>query len=150
MHGEHELPSSNAVNKTGSPPHTRGTRDFSLTIFDDGGITPAYTGNTMIKRLINVEDEDHPRIHGEHFPFHFRSPFQLGSPPHTRGTPITVFTTRQQSKDHPRIHGEHLSFMDWLPRVVGSPPHTRGTRSCFFMRFCILGITPAYTGNTSR
>ena len=51
-------------------------------------------------------------------------------------------------KDHPRIHGEHCirNLPLWVYR--GSPPHTRGTHYLDDEDVDLLGITPAYTGNT--
>ena len=70
---------------------------------------------------------DHPRIHGEHQTFILWLHHKIGSPPHTRGTPLHVVNKNKLTRitpaytgntkrfektdytvrDHPRIHGEH-------------------------------------------
>ena len=111
---------------------------------------------------------DHPRLRGEHADTaHYIKPIR-GSPPPTRGTPLSTFlksfslritpayagnTTKPEQlfglvEDHPRLRGEHaISSGEYVP-LVGSPPPTRGTRltpsSCKYS----FRITPAYAGNT--
>ena len=73
------------------------------------------------------ENEDHPRIRGEHSAFSSFIAGLWGSPPHTRGTPGVSFPTsaafritpayagntfseipdEYRNEDHPRIRGEH-------------------------------------------
>ena len=97
------------------------------------------------------------------------SPSHLGSPPHTRGTPVGgessvpairitpayAGNTIQGLKchimlwDHPRIRGEHFLIPLLIASVLGSPPHTRGTRKFSSFIFNSFRITPAYAGNTS-
>ena len=55
---------------------------------------------------------------------------------------------QQQSWDHPRVCGEHELTLFENGLALGSSPRMRGTP---FMRFCavsLLGIIPAYAGNT--
>ena len=115
---------------TGSSPHTRGTRRWSarlrlrcwdhprirgehlrvgLPLGGGVGIIPAYAGNTV--------------------QFLKGPPLNVGSSPHTRGTPTMRPSTRVTAQDHPRIRGEHRD---------------RGTQGQVGR-----GIIPAYAGNTS-
>ena len=75
----------------GSPPHTRGTLRNKIIEIWEGGITPAYAGNTIELVVTSCEEEDHPRIRGEHLIFYHFSIDFLGSPPHTRGTQFFYF-----------------------------------------------------------
>ena len=92
----------------------------------------------------------------------------LGSPPHTRGTPVIHFCSGKCSgitpayagntrflpallygfRDHPRIRGEHSMVGKSRINSKGSPPHTRGTPVSGYKYLLVIGITPAYAGNT--
>ena len=52
-------------------------------------------------------------------------------------------------KDHPRLRGEHHSNQFIEDFNLGSPPPTRGTLYYFVDVNKMVGITPAYAGNTS-
>ena len=112
---------------------------------------------------------DHPRICGEHR-FAGWSTLQLrGSSPHMRGTPNSDGIARRadgiipayagntnvgqyrdlRGGDHPRICGEHLNLRVGAGLPVGSSPHMRGTHECAKSVLLVLGIIPAYAGNTS-
>ena len=49
----------------------------------------------------------------------------------------------------PRIRGEHTHFGEGHIIEWGSPPHTRGTQNLDLGIRLLLGITPAYAGNTT-
>ena len=137
-----------AIQRQGSPPHTRGTLYGKSSTGETDRITPAYTGNTLYHQSCLICQQDHPRIHGEHIVTALQQPNCTGSPPHTRGTPFEhkrrIFfdgitpaytgntgrssTPSKRHRDHPRIHGEHLGGHRLVRVDVGSPPHTRGTR----------------------
>ena len=92
----------------------------------------------------------------------------MGSPPPTRGTPLTqpiilifggitpayagntylVFVLAHLHQDHPRLRGEHNHVVNDTKECAGSPPPTRGTPFIFVRIIFYLGITPAYAGNT--
>ena len=131
-------------------------------------ITPAYAGNTVTKFIIWNDNQDHPRIRGEHCK-QVNSKFGIGgSPPHTRGTQTgdqtkaffigitpayagnTFFRKAYKGAfwDHPRIRGEHLYSSVSRLCSPGSPPHTRGTHVSPDYLSPLAGITPAYAGNT--
>ena len=94
----------------------------------DGGIIPAYAGNTL--------------------PFILYCLVIRGSSPHTRGTLKFLVGQRRFGRDHPRIRGEHFRHLQGdaghrgiIPAYAGntgrfnvhgtvkrgSSPHTRGT-----------------------
>ena len=52
--------------------------------------------------------------------------------------------------DHPRICGEHMGGDYRRIRRRGSSPHMRGTLLSGGERFGLLGIIPAYAGNTMQ
>ena len=52
--------------------------------------------------------------------------------------------------DHPRIRGEYEFKYNMLLPPIGSPPHTRGIRQLFVQNSILMGITPAYAGNTRQ
>ena len=153
----------------GSPPPTRGTlmvSDFKESLL---GITPAYAGNTVLPTERYKILWDHPRLRGEHSVFVPPYPNLRGSPPPTRGTHksndvffimlritpayagntyLSVGNTYMY-QDHPRLRGEHRAYALSRPCTSGSPPPTRGTPLLIMLYFKIMGITPAYAGNTS-
>ena len=93
-----------------------------------------------------------------------------GSSPHSRGTHISYFhfctssriipafagntspapAVRPASWDHPRIRGEHSPSLRIPPRSLGSSPHSRGTHDWSDCRNFLLGIIPAFAGNTPK
>ena len=50
----------------GSPPHTRGIRDFIPEIHRRVRFTPAYAGNTSCVISVLIDNQVHPRIRGEY------------------------------------------------------------------------------------
>ena len=122
----------------------------------------------MLFMLDIANCKDHPRIRREHFVVFAYSGHDIGSPPHTQGTPspLSRYTfifgitpayagnTHNYSmhivitQDHPRIRREHPILSEHNFPVVGSPPLTRGTLFHLFLFHSFLGITPAYAGNT--
>ena len=147
LRGEHETAPQNAMVATGSSPLTRGTLSLVFGIGDDGGIIPAYAGNTPFHRHRRTFSEDHPRLRGEHASSSGSSTMDRGSSPLTRGTrydnasmilrggiiPAYARNTRghpsrrRGSRDHPRLRGEHeLSEIEPSSKR-GSSPLTRGT-----------------------
>ena len=115
----------------------------------NGGITPAYTGNTDIDIRHPVFVQDHPRIHGEHS---FAMSTVLkgdGSPPHTRGTLSAISSGMGRARITPAYTGNTCVYISSPHIQLGSPPHTRGTLKMALKSCLTCRITPAYTGNTS-
>ena len=152
----------------GSPPPTRGTLSRFSARLVVTGITPAYAGNTLKVIITFKFSEDHPRLRGEHL-FQFLTCWgYTGSPPPTRGTldedtklfevsRITpayagnTFTDEGNAelrRDHPRLRGEHSWKTVHYKVILGSPPPTRGTHMLIIGQLLMIGITPAYAGNT--
>ena len=133
------------------------------------GIIPAYAGNTMTVRRFIECARDHPRICGEHYGDSDFVAELEGSSPHMRGTPSNMPSHhhavgiipayagntiqrpagRMVERDHPRICGEHSpSVSRWL-ESLGSSPHMRGTPPDMLVDAYLIGIIPAYAGNTA-
>ena len=53
-------------------------------------------------------------------------------------------------RDHPRVCGEHPSYMSRGRYEVGSSPRMRGTLTILSRPNDLIGIIPAYAGNTER
>ena len=70
----------------GSSPHMRGTLGLPKAITAIRGIIPAYAGNTLRQKFLDMPQWDHPRICGEHSPFSTIFTVAMGSSPHMRGT----------------------------------------------------------------
>ena len=127
LRGEHLLSPFRAVKRRGSPPPTRGTPMFGKHQSTEFRITPAYAGNTISFTKYHHQDQDHPRLRGEHLSDVKKQSSTMGSPPPTRGTLCsvgslfslsgitpayagnTIFKTfiSYRDKDHPRLRGEH-------------------------------------------
>ena len=88
IRGEHLATVTSLDLIPGSPPHTRGTLLLQRWTRQSRRITPAYAGNTSLLGQLYKASEDHPRIRGEHFHTILDTAFVIGSPPHTRGTPV--------------------------------------------------------------
>ena len=168
LRGEHRSYKSFLEGLQGSSPPTRGTqRDAWKTSFRRG-ITPAYAGNTIDDCHIGIYGRDHPRLRGEHWNTYPCDPFNWGSPPPTRGTllrfniacdclritpayagnTLIIICVTLYPRDHPRLRGEHAIFEQLANGVSGSPPPTRGTLLHLLKKKMMIGITPAYAGNT--
>ena len=87
IRGEHQIQVRGRPAYLGSSPHTRGTRDR---VGRDGlrhRIIPAYAGNTSTRTCSSSQRTDHPSIRGEHSARVGVTTRNVGSSPHTRGTP---------------------------------------------------------------
>ena len=111
----------------GSSPHTRGARPVERHVAPANGIIPAYAGSTSTPTGPAPQEQDHPRIRGEHLAVSRLRGLPLGSSPHTRGAHQTKLSMANTGRiipayagstsypcgpsprfaDHPRIRGEH-------------------------------------------
>ena len=153
--------------RTGSSPHTRGTRSATARNRPCPRFIPAYAGNASRIMRLMVFRPVHPRIRGERVHTVCKPNDTFGSSPHTRGTPGNCRTILQTARFipayagnaagsgggnpvqpvHPRIRGER-SYLVWFCRdAPGSSPHTRGTQVCEFIALCRGRFIPAYAGN---
>ena len=110
IRGEYPERSFTTLNPQGSPPHTRGILHDGRYRCLDGGLTPAYAGNTVSLSACKTHTQ--------------------GSPPHTRGildyddpmveanglTPAYAGNTNlpyiisTDAQAHPRIRGEYTAW----------------------------------------
>ena len=130
-----------------SSPRMRGTHPCRAGLSAQGGIIPAYAGNTVGLKLSLQSEWDHPRVCGEHLPVRDNKPVLQGSSPRMRGTPVDAGTKDNPTRiipayagntssgqvldltyrDHPRVCGEHYSSDGLCSAVAGSSPRMRGT-----------------------
>ena len=125
--GEHAVHVPKTVFRLGSSPRMRGTLNMLCELWRDGGIIPAYAGNTWCVDSQFSWRPDHPRVCGEHMPTGWNDDSALGSSPRMRGTrfiplgfrsgrgiiPAYAGNTARNAypfgttRDHPRVCGEH-------------------------------------------
>ena len=86
--GEHYASRSNHLQPMGSSPRMRGTLCVIVATPYFAGIIPAYAGNTSCTMMIIPLPWDHPRVCGEHNMFSQPIPYEKGSSPRMRGTPV--------------------------------------------------------------
>ena len=166
--GEHLVEYNWGTLVMGSSPHMRGTRLPCKLLTIGNGIIPAYAGNTRGWLHSWTCKKDHPRICGEHFHPPPCKPSGKGSSPHMRGTPLIIpvrglacgiipayagntfhpIHNGGYPRDHPRICGEHVAMALSAICAPGSSPHMRGTRTERHRSDTVIGIIPAYAGNT--
>ena len=65
------------------------------------------------------------------------------------GNTLYVRGAEQRGEDHPRVCGEHSSIAWAISISPGSSPRMRGTRTQFDRVGVLVGIIPAYAGNTN-
>ena len=166
--GEHSSSLSFFSVVEGSSPRMRGTRHVGGESWSDGGIIPAYAGNTFPRRAPRPSRRDHPRVCGEHTRILKTPVNNVGSSPRMRGTPATRIRPRNRigiipayagntnwfddgvldDKDHPRVCGEHAIINGTEMLSKGSSPRMRGTQFPAHPDHRWSGIIPAYAGNT--
>ena len=146
----------------------RGTHVHDYRALCAPGIIPAYAGNTTLSNWMFQNPRDHPRVCGEHSVGVRAAYVHEGSSPRMRGTQRGLFgalvvdgiipayagnTGLANSRaarvgDHPRVCGEHRAVMDVIIKAPGSSPRMRGTPCWRLVSVLVLGIIPAYAGNT--
>ena len=146
----------------------RGTPLRGMSSYVRTGIIPAYAGNTYGRYFVVANAEDHPRVCGEHQHGKQRLADYGGSSPRMRGTRARAKAERKRfgiipayagnttndydfdtpRRDHPRVCGEHPSYMSRGRYEVGSSPRMRGTLTILSRPNDLIGIIPAYAGNT--
>ena len=130
----------------GSPPRMRGKVPSTSTLHPYSGITPAYAGKSIARRISRPSTGDHPRVCGEKLTCSGGVTADQGSPPRMRGkvlhspaaggrigiTPayagksICGMPNRNGGRDHPRVCGEKWTSLQYRVQAVGSPPRMRG------------------------
>ena len=76
------------------------------------GIIPAYAGSTRHRHCRHIEQQDHPRIRGEHAVHAVRHPVATWIIPAYAGSTGLPVSWTAWTRDHPRIRGEHASEME--------------------------------------
>ena len=84
--GEHPVTTPDSDTVAGSSPRMRGTLPLQSNPAKDGGIIPAYAGNTRPRPSMASTTRDHPRVCGEHPSLKPYSASFAGSSPRMRGT----------------------------------------------------------------
>ena len=168
IRGEYSILRITLGSLRGSPPHSRGIPWKKPPGRVASGLTPAFAGNTVADDQRHRVVEAHPRIRGEYGPVLAYPVAVAGSPPHSRGilrdqvvqeaearlTPAfagnTVGWAReyQVREAHPRIRGEYQEIVTQPFADRGSPPHSRGIQSLLTLTLTLVGLTPAFAGNT--
>ncbi len=82
--GNHTYICVNWLTPLGSPPRVREPRVDIATIGLSDRITPACAGTTDVRQYDEDEDEDHPRVCGNHGRVRYKYWEALGSPPRVR------------------------------------------------------------------
>ena len=156
------------MRRRGSSPRMRVTHIMLFGQAGIVGIIPAYAGNKRFIIHCPFRFRDHPRVCGEHRSGRVPTVKGAGSSPRMRGTPHQP--TVQQNKpriipayagntgfaetvqislgDHPRVCGEHFYAVHVACTLMGSSPRMRGTHRLKRCGIIIIGIIPAYAGNT--
>ena len=166
--GEHWQFGAESDELEGSSPRMRGTRDRHRSADRQHGIIPAYAGNTYGHTAADLRYRDHPRVCGEHTLSSTGLELVAGSSPRMRGTlhatlwyglffgiipayagnTIKPEITLEQMRDHPRVCGEHRPRPQRMALRWGSSPRMRGTPCAWPLQTGVVGIIPAYAGNT--
>ena len=154
--------------EAGSSPRMRGTLMLAVSVAVVLGIIPAYAGNTVRIWRPAHAPWDHPRVCGEHSDSFLSHGHRAGSSPRMRGTrefdrlrdgcvgiipayagnTLWTSVTPTLIEDHPRVCGEHIVWVCHASSYLGSSPRMRGTHRLKRRRIVIIGIIPAYAGNT--
>ena len=147
--GEHWHRRCGRCRSRGSSPRMRGTPDFVIVKATQGGIIPAYAGNTNNMPPYLSVYVDHPRVCGEHEKALARRRPAAGIIPAYAGNTASLYRSDIRERDHPRVCGEHALLARLRLALLGSSPRMRGTLALDCeSRFC-GGIIPAYAGNTA-
>ena len=109
--GEHRYWRVSIGRNTGSSPRMRGTHEIRRFWYLQGGIIPAYAGNTHGLRERCRSSRDHPRVCGEHLREIGASTIEQGSSPRMRGTHRPRRTRHRQPRIIPAYAGN-----TWLLR----------------------------------
>ena len=146
--GEHDINAAATGPGGGSSPRGRGTRDGCGDLDQVLRFIPAWAGNTLPRRMKDVQKPVHPRVGGEHHSVLSCSSTCFGSSPRGRGThllssykrrigrfiPAWAGNTRRHRGGrgrravHPRVGGEHQHAPRLQGDDPGSSPRGRGTQ----------------------
>ena len=74
------------------------------------GITPAYAGKRILRRLRQISPLDHPRVCGEKAQWKEKSNPRTGSPPRMRGKALSGLLITGQGRITPAYAGKRAPF----------------------------------------
>ena len=89
-----------------------------------------------------------PRMRGTHLEA-LHPDTAVGIIPAYAGNTSAAYPPHRNTRDHPRVCGEHAEIIGETCTIQGSSPRMRGTRISSESVKDILGIIPAYAGNTA-
>ena len=115
---------------SGSSPHTRGTLRYRSCCSTTGRFIPAYAGNARNPQFAPVQRPVHPRIRGERERYNDSDVLNVGSSPHTRGTPAPTPAHRLPGRFIPAYAG-NAGPSNPARRNNPVHPRIRGERSCW-------------------
>ena len=156
------------MQRNGSSPRGRGTRDPGRRVERQHRFIPARAGNTPTSLQPSGHQTVHPRAGGEHLTPGNVVDYEFGSSPRGRGTraqgeihrqgqrfiPARAGNTPRRAQCHaprpvhPRAGGEHLASAHPDHHGAGSSPRGRGTRMRLDVGHARLRFIPARAGNT--
>ena len=169
MHGERAYQETRRGPRSGSSPHTRGTRALAPGLLRVQRFIPAYAGNARMGGTARPPRTVHPRMRGERGQLPASLTCWGGSSPHARGTragdppspragrfiPACAGNARVieafscSVSVHPRMRGERSFDNSAALARIGSSPHTRGTRVKIVIISSFARFIPAYAGNAA-
>ena len=127
--GEHLTAPEQKKRPWGSSPRMRGTPERAADLRDEGGIIPAYAGNTDVHFVLHLLCGDHPRVCGEHDTLPEDPARRRGSSPRMRGTPGLHAIRRKHMGIIPAYAGNTMLNIDMMVINSGSSPRMRGTHT---------------------
>ena len=116
--------------------------------YPQDGITPAYAGNTKIRTALSATNRGSPPRMRETLITEKLTDDNIGITPAYAGNTSVLEQALQSFQDHPRVCGKHLYVVITTIVCTGSPPRMRETQWIAERKCAMLGITPAYAGNT--
>ena len=154
----------------GSSPLSRGIPTWWQGLRGNGRIIPALAGNTNAGSYNSSTSRDHPRSRGEYPGLSWRSAWELGSSPLSRGIPQSQWPSPSVKRiipalagntphsggitptpwDHPRSRGEYPMYSIEHHCEAGSSPLSRGIPPVAHIPAQHGRIIPALAGNTRR
>ena len=152
LRGEHGGSGDDGDDAGGSSPLTRGARKFPPPRHAFSRLIPAYAGSTHQRACLNVGNEAHPRLRGEHWVARARALLPYAVPhrliPAYAGSTCKPPVKLEWPRAHPRLRGEHPHPRTRCYLQTGSSPLTRGARVSGGVWRDIWWLIPAYAGST--
>ena len=124
IRGEYTIPTSSAVNKVGSPPHTWRIREIIKLPHTEERITSTYVENTTLIEKEHFLMRDHLHIRGEYSLWGVLCLLSIRiTSTYVENTSLR-FSAKVGTWDHLHIRGEYGLLYVLAGCESGSPPHT--------------------------